>query len=633
MTRLLPALALLSTVLLPAFAVAQDNVAHDKSAQDKQAQDRAAQDRAAQEKRPHNVVLFVPDGLRALAVNAAHAPALDALAKEGVSFSNSHSLFPTFTMPNASAMATGHYLGDTGTYSNTIYTGFPVPGAGDSVTPFIESDPVLGDIDAHFSGDYMDADTLLKAARAKGYNTATIGKLGPALVFDHTERTGQLTVAVDDQTGTPKGIPLADWLAADLKAAGLPVAAPDRGKNGKGGDAATPGTLTANVDQQRYFAEVLTRGVLPKFKRDDKPFLIVFWSRDPDGTQHNQGDSHLKLEPGINGPTSLAAIRNADDDLAFVRGALRDLGLADTTDILVSSDHGFSTISKESATSPAAKASYKNVPPGLLPPGFVALDLAAALSLPLSDPDDGSKPVASGTFPKFGNGLLGPDPKAPEIVVAANGGSDLVYLPKGDKALAGRVVEALLAQDYVGGLFVDDSLGSIPGTLPLSAINLKGSAITPMPAIAITFRSFSTGCAEPVLCGVEIADTRLQQGQGMHGSFSRADTQNFMAATGPSFRKGFRDEAPTSNADIGMTIAHLMGLKPEGKGKLVGRVMGEALPGGAMPEWARHRRASEPSLAGLATVLSYQAVGDVHYFTAAGIPGRTLGLPEAEEKR
>ena len=37
-----------------------------------------------------------------------------------------HSLFPTFTMANASGMATGHYLGDTGDFSNTIYTGFPV---------------------------------------------------------------------------------------------------------------------------------------------------------------------------------------------------------------------------------------------------------------------------------------------------------------------------------------------------------------------------------------------------------------------------------------------------------------------------------------------------------------------------
>ncbi len=74
---------------------------------------------------PHNVVLFVPDGLRSLMVDSAHAPAMARLGDTGVNFRNSHSLFPTFTMPNASAMATGHYFGDTGTFSNTIYVGFP----------------------------------------------------------------------------------------------------------------------------------------------------------------------------------------------------------------------------------------------------------------------------------------------------------------------------------------------------------------------------------------------------------------------------------------------------------------------------------------------------------------------------
>ena len=90
----------------------------------------------------------------------------------------------------------------------------------------------------------------------------------------------------------------------------------------------TPGTLTANVVQQDYFAAVTTQAVLPLFKERNKPFVLVFWSRDPDGTQHNQGDSLNALVPGINGPTSLAAIRNADDDLARIRATLRDLGLA-----------------------------------------------------------------------------------------------------------------------------------------------------------------------------------------------------------------------------------------------------------------------------------------------------------------
>ena len=117
----------------------------------------------------------------------------------------------------------------------------------------------------------------------------------------------------------------------------------------------TPGTTVANVVQQDYFAAVASSAVLPMFKDRDKPFILVFWSRDPDGSQHNQGDSLNALVPGINGPTSLAAIHNADDDLARIRQALGDLGLLDTTDIITTADHGFSTIGKESQTSSTVK--------------------------------------------------------------------------------------------------------------------------------------------------------------------------------------------------------------------------------------------------------------------------------------
>src|SRR5438309_10498844 len=100
------------------------------------------------------------------------------------------------------------------------------------------------------------------------------------------------------------------------------------------------------------------------------------------------GDSLNTLTPGINGPTSLASIKNADDNLAQLRKALADLGLAATTNIMIASDHGFSTISKESKTSPSAKISYADTPKDFLPMGFLAIDLARALKLPLVDPND-----------------------------------------------------------------------------------------------------------------------------------------------------------------------------------------------------------------------------------------------------
>jgi predicted AlkP superfamily pyrophosphatase or phosphodiesterase len=583
------------------------------------------------QQRPHNVILFVADGLRPGMVNDKTAPTMLALMKNGVRFANTHSIFPTFTTANAAGMATGHMPGDSGDFSNTIYSGFPVPGAGDSLTPFLESDPVLGDVDEHFSGNYLNEETILKAARDKGFSTATIGKLGPALIMDHTERSGQKTIVIDDSTGRAGGIPLSDELKQALSAAGLPVQAPTRGDNGKAGTNTDPGTVVANLEQQNFFADVTTKAALPLLKAHNKPFVLVFWSRDPDGTQHNQGDSLGRLIPGINGPTSLASIKNADDDLAKILAGLKAQGLDGDTDVILTSDHGFSTISKESGTSWSANQTIKGVTAHQLPPGFLAMDIAHGLGLPLFDPDAKNAAVAADAFPVRANGLIGPVAAKPQVVIAANGGSDLVYLPTGDKALAAKIVQILSAQDYVSGLFVDDSLGNFPGTLPLSAISMKGTAITPMPAIAVNFKTFSLGCNDPTICGVEIADTTLQQGQGMHGSFSRADTQNIMGAMGPSFRKGFVDTAPSSNADIGKTIDRLLGLNIKDKGKLIGRVLSEAMPNGARPKATPGVLRSKADENGNVTVVKYQKVGLTTYFDVAGYPGRTIGLPAETE--
>ena len=67
-------------------------------------------------------------------------------------------------------------------------------------------------------------------------------------------------------------------------------------------------------------------------------------------------------------------------------GALKDLDLESSTNVFVTADHGFSTISKESKTSSAARLSYPGVPAGQMPPGFIAIDLSIALGLPLHEP-------------------------------------------------------------------------------------------------------------------------------------------------------------------------------------------------------------------------------------------------------
>src|SRR5262245_12135123 len=127
-----------------------------------------------------NVLIFVADGLRAGSVNPTDAPTMNDIitsggSLNGVNFSNSHSVFPTFTTPNAAAIATGHYPGDTGDFSNTIFTGYPLFNTGSfsgktpgTPTPFIEDDQTLGDIDTHFGGNFLDEESLLEFARQHG---------------------------------------------------------------------------------------------------------------------------------------------------------------------------------------------------------------------------------------------------------------------------------------------------------------------------------------------------------------------------------------------------------------------------------------------------------------------------------
>ncbi len=585
----------------------------------------------AQNDRPRNLILFVPDGMRALMVKPEIAPAMAALRDKGVNFANPHSLFPTFTTANASAMATGHYLGDTGDFSNTIYTGYPVAHANGTVVPFLQNNAVLGELDEHFGGDFLNEETILKLAREKGYSTAALGKVGPTLIFDHTDRAdrpGLHSIVIDDSTGDKNGVPLSQEMKDALTKADLPLVTPSRGESRRAGDFKTPGTLVANIAQQAYFADVATKIILPMFKARNKPFVLVFWSRDPDGAQHNNGDSLNTITPGINGPTSLAGIRNADNNLAQIRKALDELSLSDTTNIIVASDHGFSTISKESKTSPSTKITYNDTPKGFLPLGFLAIDLAKALKLPLFDPNDKNARVPDNAHPRFGSGLLGANPEKPDVVVGTNGGSDLIYLPKKNRKLAGRIVRALLAQDYVSGIFVENDLGRFPGTLPLSVFNLRGKAVTPHPSIVVSFRSYTSGCNEPTLCTVSVADTVLRQGQGMHGSFSRGDTMNFMAAIGPDFKTGYINTLPVSNADVGVTAAKLLGLDRKPKGALVGRVLTEAMPNGVTPKGFTGTITGKPAPNGLRTVLQFQRVLDQRYFDAAGFPGRTVGLPE-----
>ena len=539
--------------------------------------------------KPHNIIIFVADGLRYGSVEPNNMPNMFKLKSEGVDFTNSHSLFPTITTVNASAIATGHYIGDTGDFGNTLYTATPMDTMKGEPIAGLENDDVLAEMNRKFGGNYLNEETLFARARAQGFSTAVIGKLGPTRIADSTAAPdGSETLILDDNTGHPGGIGLPQWFTSKMKAAFVEPKA--------------PATQVPNIAQEVYLMKATTRIVLPHFKEAGKPFAMLFWSRDPDASQHGTRDSLGEYEPGINGPSGKAGTRDADTALGELRAALKAQGLDATTDIFVTADHGFLTVSHASDTSPSAVD-------GQIKQGFLAADLAKGLGLPQS-----------------GN-MLGADPKNPEAIVVGNGGADLIYLPqKNAKKMARDAVKFLTTQDYVSAIFVHDSLGKIPGALPMSAVNLIGSAKTPVPSIYVSFRSFAGDCENKLQCAVGVHDTGLGTGQGSHGSLSRAETRNFMAAVGPSFKSGFADPAPISNADITPTLAHIAGITLAPKGKLRGRVISEALAGGGEVKPTQRTLQSAPAANGMRTILNLQEVGQASYFDAAGTLGKTVGL-------
>jgi hypothetical protein len=168
----------------------------------------------------------------------------------------------------------------------------------------------------------------------------------------------------------------------------------------------------------------------------------------------------------------------------------------------------------------------------------------------------------------------------------------------------------------------------------MSAIRMIGASNIPQPSIVVAFRSFEAkGCKlGPELCAVEIADTSLMTGQGMHGSPSRAETRNFMAAIGPDFKSHFVDKTPIGNTDIAPTLARILGVDltkgTPAAAALSGRVIEEALAGGKAPIVSKKMQSSLAAPNGFRTVIDEQLVGDTIYIDAAGMPGRVVGVKE-----
>ena len=318
-------------------------------------------------------LLMVWDGLRPDFVSAERTPNLWRLAQQGVWFERSHAVYPTLTRANSPAISTGCRPGRAGVPGNS----FCLP-SGDA---FVE----------YTSGD---AQNLQRLADADGRPILLVDTLA-----DRVHRANGTTVVVG--SGSPGSALLQHPRYADcgdfvISAATLQTGPVREAMLARFG-APPPRRLPA-TDWDAYFTRIITEFVLPEVT----PTLLVFWHTDPDHTSHARG--HRAAE-------TMRALRDADENLGAILEAYERLGLRESTAVVVTSDHGSSTITRR-------------VQP--------ARDLAAVLA---------------------------------GCAVAENGGSVFVYTS--DPA----AVDAIRTLDYAGPIFTRDGSQK---TFPLALVGLDG---------------------------------------------------------------------------------------------------------------------------------------------------------------
>ena len=253
------------------------------------------------------IVVLIVDGLRPDSINPVDSPALARLRTEGAEYVNSHSLFPTVTRLNATALVTGAYPSANGIVGNTMF----VP----SVNPKSAFD----------TGDYKQI-IRLDDTDGRAVTARTLGEI--------LQRNNRKLVTLSSGT-TGVGF-LLDPAARRNSGAAI------HGRFDPGATVAFPkevsdsilqrfGPAPAGTDElplMQWTDTVLRDYVLP----DLRPDVIIDWIGPLDENQHATG-------PGS--PQARNALRQIDESISKTIAQIEALGLHDRTDIIIASDHGF----------------------------------------------------------------------------------------------------------------------------------------------------------------------------------------------------------------------------------------------------------------------------------------------------
>lgn len=440
--------------------------------------------------RAAHVVVMVWDGMRADFVSPEITPHLCALASNGVSFLHHHPVYPSLTEANATAISTGVYPRQSSLLANHEFR--------PAFDPFhdIDTDAIATGRkgDELTGGHYLAFPTLAETLQAHGLRTAVAGTKQVAFLHDRAER-GPDALGVNIFAGQV----LPESMGRDLRALGK-----------------FPSLWPSKINQDQWTTRALTTVLWGK----EVPPFSLLWMAEPDYSQHH-------YTPGSK--DALAAIRSSDRNLGRVIAILDKKHLRDSTDIIVVSDHGFSTI-----------RSNIDVPAILQAHGFDART----------------------TFPETGA-------KDGEIMVVGNGGTFFCYVIGHDPALMARLAHFLQTQPFAGVLF---SKEKIAGTFPLADAGLD-TVYAPDIVVAMRWTPEQNKYGAPEF--VFDYGGGLKAGQGQHATLGPTDMHNICFAAGPDFARDMKDSLPSGNIDIAPTVLWILGVKPPKK--FAGRVLSEAL--------------------------------------------------------